>query len=189
MSHSGENRFSRALQALRRLAEEQNIPIAIVGGLAAIRYGYPAAIQDIAIAVGRDNLDDVIAGAKQYGFAVAWESKIGWHTLMHGDVEINIVPEGGKANDTSPTTIPDPPSMGVSHGIQYANLESWVELKISSNRQKDRAHIVEVLKTIEAMATEKIRAHLASIHAQYLAEFEQLVTQAKAEGAQEQRRR
>ncbi len=44
---SSDNRFTRALLALEKLAIQENIPIAIVGGLAAIRYGYPAVTEDI----------------------------------------------------------------------------------------------------------------------------------------------
>ena len=59
MSTEG-NRFSRALSDWQRLADEQDIPIAIVGGLAAIRYGYPAATQDIDIAVSKDQLHKLL---------------------------------------------------------------------------------------------------------------------------------
>jgi hypothetical protein len=189
MDATDENRFSKALGDLQRLSEEQNIPVAIVGGLAAIRYGYPAATQDIDVAIGQGQLDALISAATRYHFNVAWESKLGWHTLMHGDVEINIVPEGGRARDSSPTTIPGPPAMGVDAGLQYARLESWVELKISSDRQKDRAHVVEVLKKTEQPMIQTIRDHLAGVHAQYLSQFEQLLKQSQEEGEQEQRRR
>jgi len=70
------------------------------------------------------------------GFKVAWESTLGWHALTHEDVEINIVPEGGKARDTSPTLIPGPDQMGVKSGLEYASIESWMELKISSGRHR-----------------------------------------------------
>ena len=60
------NRFSRALTDLHRLAVEQKIPIAIVGGLAAIRYGYPAATQDIDIAVCKDQLEELVRFAPRY---------------------------------------------------------------------------------------------------------------------------
>ncbi len=189
MAKSDENRFAAALADLQRLADENDMPIAIVGGLGAIRYGYPAATQDIDIGVSRDQLDKLITIAKAYGFAVAWESKIGWHTLMHDDVEINVVPEGGRARDTSPTTIPGPIEMGVDSGLQYAKLESWVELKVSSGRQKDHAHIVEVLKKTNAATIEKIAVHLGRVHQQYLDSFEQLRKQAIEERDQENHRR
>ena len=184
-----ENRFSRALEALQRLSMDTEMPIAIVGGLAAIRYGYPAATQDIDIAVCQVHLEQLIQVAPQYGFKIAWESKTGWHTLMHGDVEINIVPEGGKARDSSPTRIPSPRDMGVLQGVQYASIESWVELKISSGRQKDRAHIVEVLKKSDDKSIAEIDRHLANVDLTYQTAFKNLVAEAIEERHQEQNRR
>jgi hypothetical protein len=183
-----ENRFTRALEDLQELAIQQQVPLAIVGGLAAIRYGYPAATQDIDIAVGKDQLARLLAGASRHGFKVVWESKSGCHKLMHGDVEINVVPEGGKAKGSSPTLIPGPAQMGVSDGLQYASIESWMELKISCYRQKDRAHVVEVLKKTNPATTQRIRGHLGQVHATYLARFEELLTEAIAEDQQEQER-
>jgi hypothetical protein len=108
---------------------------------------------------------------------------------MHGDVEINIVPEGGKARDSSPTRIPSPRDMGVLQGVQYASIESWVELKISSGRQKDRAHIVEVLKKSDDKSIAEIDRHLANVDLTYQSAFKNLVAEAIEERHQEQNRR
>ena len=183
------NRFTNALEDLQRLSKENQIPIAIVGGLAAIRYGYPAATQDIDVAISKRDLSTLLFVSPRYGFKVVWESKIGWHTLTHGHVEINIVPEGGRARDTSPTEIPGPMDMGVNSGLDYARIESWVELKISSGRQKDRAHIVEVLKKSEQSAIKRIVDHLLHIDESYKKTFEELLVQAIEERQQEQNRR
>ena len=183
-----ENRFTRALADLQRLAVGESIPIAIVGGLGAIRYGYPAATQDIDIAVGREHLDKLLLAAPRYGFKVAWKAESGWHTLTHGDVEINIVPEGAKAKNSSPTTIPGPAQLGVASGLDYANLPGWIELKLSSGRQKDRAHIVEVMKKTTDDLLEIAREHIASVHQSYLALFDQLLEEAKEERDQEDER-
>ena len=183
------NRFSRALTDLQQLANEQNIPIAIVGGLGAIRYGYPAATQDIDIAVSKDQLGKLIRSAPRYGMVVVWESKTGWHTLTHGDVEINVVPEGGRARDSSPTEIPGPHRMGVEAGLKYASIESWVELKVSSGRQKDRAHVVEVLKKADEPTIARIHDHLAQVHVEYALTFDQLLAEAIEERQQEKDRR
>ena len=188
-TNTEQNRFSRALEALQRIAMERSIPIAIVGGLGAIRYGYPAATQDIDVSVSKTQLQSFLDAALQYGFKVAWESKSGWHTLMHGDVEIKVVPEGGRARASSPTLIPSPMQMGVESGLQYANIESWVELKISSGRQKDRAHIVEVLKKSDEATVENIQRHLISVHESYAVHFVRLVSEAAEERDQEKERR
>lgn len=188
-TNTEENRLSLALQDLQRLAVEQDIPIAIVGGLGAIRYGYPAATQAIDIAVQQDHLAGLLLAAPRYGFKIAWESTTGWHTLTHGDVEINVVPEGGRAKDSSPTEIPGPKQMGVLRGLDYASIESWIELKISSGRQKDLAHVVEVLKKADEKSIVKIEQHLLQVYESYSALFKQLLPEAIAESGQEKDRR
>ena len=187
--NSEDNRFTRALQDLQRLAEKEHISLAIVGGLGAIHFGYPAATQDIDIAIDRRNLQSLIDASSRYGLKVASESKSGWHTLTHDDVEINIVPEGAKARDSSPTVIPGPQQMGLDTGLHYAPIEYWMELKISSGRQKDRAHVVEVLKTLSPIAIEKIRNHLCNVHSQYEQMFIELLVEAEAERKQEKERK
>ncbi len=186
---NSDNRFTVALEALEKLAQDQSMPIAIVGGLAAIHYGYPAVTEDIDVAIAIEHLEILLDVAPRYGFKVAWRAQSGWHTLTHNDVEINIVPEGGRAKDASPTTIPSPMQLGVPSGIGYASLPRWTELKISSGRQKDRAHVVEVLKKCDSDSIEVIRHHLANVHDNYLQLFEQLATQAEEERQQENKRR
>jgi hypothetical protein len=185
---SEENRFSRALEDLQRLSHDEGIPIAIVGGLAAIRYGYPAATQAIDIAVAQGELHVLVKAAPAHGFKVAWEAKSGWHTLTHGDVEINVIPEGGRARSTAPTTIPSPTELGVKQGLGYASLPGWIELKISSGRQKDRAHVVEVMKKSGAGVIQTVRDHIANVHQSYLEIFDQLLEEAEEERRQEQDR-
>ena len=187
--NSEENRFTRALEDLQRLAEKEHISLAIVGGLGAIHFGYPAATQDIDIAIDRRNLQSLIEASSRYGLKVAWESKLGWHTLTHDDVEINIVPEGAKARDSSPTVIPGPQKMGLDTGLHYAPIEYWMELKISSGRQKDRAHVVEVLKLADRSTIARIRTYLMSVHAQYEQTFIELLGEAETERQQEKERR
>ncbi len=185
---SSENRFTKALVAISGLAEHEKIPIAIVGGLAAIHYGYAAVTEDIDIAVGKENLEKLIDKAVEYGFKVTWEAESGWHTLEYGDVEINVVPEGGKAKNDAPTTIPGPIEMGVVAGVDYADLPHWIELKISSNRRKDQTHIVEVLKVQPSSIVEQVERHLQSVHEQYLDRFRELAAEAQQERNQEKER-
>jgi hypothetical protein len=188
-SSKSDNRFTRAIMALDDLAQRERVPIAIVDGLAAIHYGYPAVTEDIDIAISRVDLEKLINKAVDYGFKVVWKADSGWHTLEHGDVEINVVPEGGRAKKDSPTTIPGPVAMGVSSGIDYADPPHWVELKISSNRRKDQTHIVEVLKVQTLAMRNQIEDHLKSVHSQYLSLFRELAAEAELERNQESERR
>jgi len=183
-----ENRFSRALTDLQRLSLEEKMPIAIVGGLGTIHYGYPAATQDIDIVVGRRDLGKLIKAAPHCNFVITWEAKSGWHNLKHGEVEINVVPEGAKTKNSAPTTIPGPSQLGVAKGLDYASLSGWIELKLSSARQKDRAHVVEVMKKTDDGSLRGARAHVGGVHESYLRLFDELLEQAREERSQEEER-
>ncbi|MFN9416715.1 MAG: hypothetical protein ACK52L_02850 [Pirellula sp.] len=183
-----ENRFRLAIESLNRLAMEQGIPIAIIGGLGAIRYGYPAATEDIDILVSKIDLERLIHHASEYDFRVVWQAASGWHTLSYRDVEINVVPQGSRAKNSSPTLIPSPMEVGVSQGVGYASLEGWMELKLSTARQKDKAHIVEVLKKCDSGDVVKIRKHIHSIHPTYEALLEELIVAANEEAENEKDR-
>jgi hypothetical protein len=78
--------------------------------------------------------------------------------------------------------------MGVSKGLAYASIETWMEVKISSGRQKDRAHIVEVLKLANSDIIERIRKHLRQVHESYEKLFADLLLKAQEERQQERTR-
>jgi hypothetical protein len=180
-----QNCFTRAFDALNRLALANGTPFAVVGGLAAIHFGYPAITENVDIVVARDALDRLIAEAPQFGFKVKWRSKAGWHTLQFEDVEINIVPEGGRARDSAPTTIPGPRDLGVASGLGFSDLPGWIELKLSSGRAKDRTHIIEVLKILAPDKIAEIRRHVSTVHARYRKLLDQLIGEANEEKQQE----
>ena len=73
-----QNRFTRAFEALDQLARATNSPLAIVSGLAVIRYGYPAVTDDIDVVAPRAGLEALLQQAPQFGFRVKWHSKAGW---------------------------------------------------------------------------------------------------------------
>ncbi len=74
--------------------------------------------------------------------------------------------------------------MGVDFGLDYASIESWMELKISSGRQKDRAHVVEVLKCCSVDQVASIKSHLHSVHELYERAFLELLAESQAERQQ-----
>jgi len=72
--------------------------------------------------------------------------------------------------------------------LDYASLQGWIELKLSSGRQKDRAHIVEVMKKATESAMQEAREHISAVHDAYLHLFDQLLTEAREEREQEDER-
>jgi hypothetical protein len=184
----GDAKVAAALGVLDTLSRSEGIPIAIVGGMAAIHHGYERFTKDIDIVVGKKHLDPLIRVAPNYGIKVIWEDPNGWHKFHYGGVDIEIVPEGGQPRKNSPTTIPGLKQLGVREGARYANLEGWMETKLASNRQLDRADLVQVMKKVDATNLRKARKHVAKVHRAYLRLFDELHAMAIEEMEQEKNR-
>jgi hypothetical protein len=180
--------YDRALDVLKTLSQKEGIPIAIVGGMAAIQFGYERFTQDIDVVVAQQHLDTLLRVAPQYSIKVIWRDPQGWHKLQYEGVRIEVVPEGAKPSKDAPTTIPGPRQLGVSAGMGYANLEGWIETKLGSGRRQDQADVVQVLKKVDSATIERIRKHIANVHALYLRLLDELAAAAQEEKQQEQER-
>jgi hypothetical protein len=183
-----DSEFDRALNVLKQLSQKENIPIAIVGGAAAIWHVYERLTHDVDVVIARQHLDTITRVAPNYGIKVIWRDPRGWHKLQYDNVRIEIVPEGGQPSKNAPTTIPGPAQLGVVQGAEYAHLAGWVETKLGSGRRQDQADVVQVLKKTNPADIETVRGHLASVHPRYVNEFEELLTAANEEKLQEEER-
>ena len=183
-----QSKFSRALATLQALARKEGIPLAIVGGVAAIHYGYERFTKDIDVVVQSRNLDVLTRVAPQYGIKVTWHDPDGWHKLQCEGVPIDVVPEGRKPRKNAPATIPGPEQLGVREGAGYARIGGWVETKLGSYRVQDQADVVEVIKVTTPARLRRIRKHLGEAHAIYRRRFNDLLAAAREEKAQERER-
>jgi len=183
-----ESKFTKALTTLETLARKEGIPLAIVGGLAAIHHGYERFTKDIDIVVRSQNLDILARVAPHYGIKVTWKDPDGRHKLLYEGVSIDVVPEGRKPRKDAPTAIPGPEQLGVRKGTGYADLGGWMETKLGSYRVQDQADVVQVIKVTTAANLRKVRKHLAKAHVVYLQRFNELLAAAKQEAKQERER-
>lgn len=183
-----ESKFGRALATLEILAHKEGIPIAIVGGLAAIHHGYERFTKDIDIVVRSSNLDVLDRVAPHYGIKVIWKDPEGWHKFQFEGVSIDVVPEGRKPRKDAPTAIPSPEHLGVRKGAGYAKLAGWMETKLGSYSVQDQADVVQIIKVTSAATLRRIRKLLENVHATYLQRFDGLLAAAKAEKEQERER-
>lgn len=183
-----ESMFSKALATLRVLSQKENIPLAIVGGLAAIHHGYERLTKDIDVVVRSGNLDVLTRVAPQYRIKVIWKDPEGWHKLQCEGVPIDVVPEGRKPRKDAPTVIPGPEQLGVRAGAGYAAIAGWMETKLGSYRVQDRADVVQVMKVTPPATLKKIRKHVDKVHPIYVQRFDELLAEAKEEMEQERER-
>jgi len=190
VTHPGEknSEFDRVLDVLKDLARKEGIPIAIIGGMAAIKHGYRRLTDDVDMVIARQHLDTIVRVAPRYGIKIIWHDPHGWHKFQYEDVRIEVVPEGAKPRKDAPTTIPSPQQLGVSEGSDYSSLEGWTETKLGSDRRQDQADVVQVLKKTGPAAIAKIREHIGKVHALYLQRFDELAAAAVEEKQQEAER-
>jgi hypothetical protein len=183
-----ESRFAKALATLRTLSRKEGIPLAIVGGLAAIHHGYERFTKDIDIVVRSDNLEILTRVAPHYGIKVIWKDPHGWHKLQCESVNVDVVPEGRKPRKDAPCAIPSPDQLGVRRGAGYARLAGWMETKLGSYRVQDRADVVQVMKVTAASTLQRIRKRLGEVHSIYMRRFGVMLAAAKEEKNQERER-
>ncbi|MEX2141196.1 MAG: hypothetical protein WD894_18165 [Pirellulales bacterium] len=181
------NQFTRALEALERLAAAIDAPLAVVGGLAGIHHRAVVTTLDIDVVVPADKLHAVITEAAKSGLTVKRVSDDGWHRLAFaddaGEVDIEIVPAGQKSPRDpayAPAT-PSPQELGVDRGLGYASFAGWVALKLVANRDKDRYHLIEALKQASETDIAKVVVRLRPLDPFYLKEFQRLVQAAQDE--------
>jgi hypothetical protein len=127
----GNSEYDQALELLKTLSSKEGIPIAIIGGMAAIHHGYPRFTDDIDIVIARQHLETIIRVAPAYRIKVLWHDPQGWHKLQYEGIRLEVVPEGGKPRKDAPTTIPGPGQLGVVQGSEYAHLPGWIETKLA----------------------------------------------------------
>src|SRR6202171_2499411 len=184
-----ESKFAKALATLKTLSRKKGIPLALVGGLAAIHHCYERFTKDIHVVIQSTNLDILTRVAPQYGIKVIWNDPDGWHKLQCEGVPIDVVPEGRKPRKDAPAAIPGPEQLGVREGAGYAGIAGWMETKLGSYRVQDRADVVQVIKVTTTPATlRRTRKHLGKVHTIYLQRFDELLAAAKEETEQERER-
>jgi hypothetical protein len=180
------NNYADALQALRNLAEDENIPIAVIGGVAAVYHGYERFTEDMDIVVSAQDFDRIVKVCYKYGFDIVSYNPTGMHVLSYGGFKIEVLEEGMFASDVNnPKAMPSPAELGVTHGLQFVPLEKWVRLKLSGDRAKDNADIVEVLKKKSLEEHQDTEDYLMNFNPGYAERFRQLAKDAEKEKQQE----
>jgi hypothetical protein len=159
----------------------------VAGGWAVWRHGYLGRVtQDVDIVVAAGGVEELLRAAALSGFEVFPAHEGVWPKLRHKEsgVSVDILPEGatpGTPANPAPTTIPHPSRLGARAGrLNYIHLSSLVELKLAAGRARDESDVVELLR-VNPDQVQDIRRHLASVHPQYAARFDELLARAQGQ--------
>jgi len=178
-------RYGRVIRSLDRLLRAAVCEAVVAGGWAVWRHGYLARVtQDVDVVVTADGLQELLRLAPACGFEVLPERPGAWPKLRHKetDVSVDILPQGavpGTSLRPAPTAIPHPSRLGAGSGaLRYIDLCGLVELKLAAGRARDESDVVELIRA-NPEQIDALRRHLAEVHEQYAARFEQLATRAR----------
>jgi hypothetical protein len=178
-------RYGRVVRSVDHVLQAMQCEAAVAGGWAVWRHGFVGRVtQDLDIVLPADRVDDFLRVAALSGFEVLAAVPGRWPKLRHkeADVQVDILPEGarpGTPSKLAPTTIPHPARLGASGAtLDYVTLPALVELKLAAGRMRDEYDVVELIRA-NPDQIESIRTHLATVHADYAATFDQLVQRAQ----------
>jgi hypothetical protein len=177
-------RYGRVVKAVDHLLDVLKCPSVLAGGWAVWRHGFVGRVtQDIDIVLPADRIEEFVRLAEVSGFDVRAQPEGRWPKARHKDtdIELDILPENarpGSAGKLAPTTIRHPLAMGgQGAALVYVSLPALIELKIAAGRIGDEHYIVELIRA-NADQVQAIRAHLATIHADYVQVFDGLLRRA-----------
>lgn len=176
-------RYGRVVQSIDRVLQAAECEAVIAGGWAVWRHGYVGRVtQDVDIVLSTESIEEFMRVAGISGFQKLNQLPGRWPKLLHKetDVQVDILPEGarpGRPPIFAPTTIPSPVRLGAQdHSLRYIHLLGLIELKLAAGRLKDQADVVELIRSNREQ-TAQIRAHLATVHAQYIQNFDALMVE------------
>jgi hypothetical protein len=176
-------RYGRVVRALDQVLNACDCEAVVSGGWAVWRHGFVGRVtQDVDLAIPKASVDDFLQAATVSGFELTVQIEGRWPKLRHRDtgIEVDILPEGGRPGTVSrpaPTTIPHPKEMGAVRGmLKYISLPSLIELKLAAGRLRDEADVVELIRE-NRDRVDDLRVHLQAVHPQYVARFEELLSQ------------
>ncbi len=180
-------RYGRVIRAVDRLLEAMQCEAVVGGGWAVWRHGFLGRVtQDVDVVLPADRVDEFLRAASVSGFSVVEQPPGRWPKVLHKetDVRVDILPAGarpGTPKRLAPTTIAHPAAMGAVAGrLTYVSLPALVELKLAAGRAQDDADVIKLVQENRDRRAE-VRAHLATVHADYAARFDELVIRADEE--------
>lgn len=168
----------KVFDTLRRLArrfQTENIPYAIIGGMALNLWGYTRETLDIDILVTRAGLEALREHMIGRGYVPAFPGAQKTIRDAETQVKIEIITSGEYPGDgkPKPVTFPDPNTVSVDRdGYQTIRLEKLIELKLASgltapHRLRDLADVQDLIIAL-ALPRDLADALDESVRAEYL---------------------
>jgi hypothetical protein len=195
-------RYGRVVHAIDHVLQAMSCESVLAGGWAVWRHGFTGRVtQDVDIVLPADRLEEFMRVASVSGFESIPVPQGRWPKLQHKqtNIKVDLLPEGARPGTESrpaPTTIPHPSQMGApltpspsggegkgegggqSWKLHYIRLPYLIELKLAAGRVRDEADVVELIRA-NPHEVPAVRAHLSTVHRDYMKSFDHLVERAR----------
>jgi hypothetical protein len=150
---AGAGRLHDALRRLVQRLDAENIPYALLEGLALAEHSYPCLTEDIDLLMTRSGLEHFCQRFVGRGYRPAFSGAEKTFRGTEAGVRIEIVTTGEYPGDglPKPVAFPDPAMAGIEiEGIRVVTLEKLIELKLASgisapHRLRDLADVQDLI--------------------------------------------
>jgi hypothetical protein len=145
------------LRNLTRRLEEENIPYALVGGMALAAHGFVRMTQDVDLLMTREGLQTFKEKFEGRGYVLAFSGAQKTFRDTETQVRIEILITGDYPGDGKPKPVafPDPAVVFTERGgMRVIPIETLIELKLASgisasHRLRDLADVQDLITTLK----------------------------------------
>jgi hypothetical protein len=145
------------LRNLTRRLEEENIPYALVGGMALAAHGFVRMTQDVDLLMTREGLQTFKEKFEGRGYVLAFSGAQKTFRDTETQVRIEILITGDYPGDGKPKPVafPDPAVIYTERGgMRVIPIETLIELKLASgisasHRLRDLADVQDLITTLK----------------------------------------
>jgi hypothetical protein len=145
------------LRNLTKRLEEENIPYALVGGMALAAHGFVRMTQDVDLLMTREGLETFKEKFEGRGYVLAFSGAQKTFRDTETQVRIEILITGDYPGDGKPKPVafPDPALVFTERGgMRVIPIETLIELKLASgmsasHRLRDLADVQDLITTLK----------------------------------------
>lgn len=142
-----------SMQRLAKRLDEENIPYAVIGGMAVTEHGHPRLTLDVDVLLTPAGLDKFRAQLVGRGYVAAFPGAKKIFIDAESRVKIEIITAGEFPGDglPKPVQFPDPAGDSIERdAVRFITLEKLVELKLASglsapHRLRDLADVQDLI--------------------------------------------
>jgi hypothetical protein len=160
---AGKGKLRSALRRLVQRLDEEEIPYALLDGLALAGHGYPQLTEDIDLLLTPTGLERFRERLVRWGYRPAFSGATKTFREAESGVRIEVVTTGEYPGDglPKPVAFPDPAAPGVAveaEGVHVVALERLIELKLASgtsapHRLRDLADVQDLTARLDLPLT------------------------------------